>query len=65
MIFRNCTIVIPQVYYSFIHIFIPFFKNIKEMLTIITCSSHWRYAYGKKEEEECKGGEEVPAVNIF
>lgn len=35
------------------------------MLTIITCSSHWRYAYGKKEEEECKGGEEVPAVNIF
>lgn len=63
MIFSNCTIVIPQVYYSFIHIFIPF-KNIKEMLTIITCSSHWRYAYGKKEEEY-KGGEEVPAVNIF
>ena len=34
------------------------------MLTIITCSSHWRYAYGKKEEEECKGTEEIP-LNIL
>lgn len=35
------------------------------MLTIITCSSHWRYAYGKKEEEECKGTEEIPPLNIL
>ena len=34
------------------------------MLTIITCSSLWRYAYGKKEEEECKGTEEIP-LNIL
>ena len=35
------------------------------MLTILTCSSHWRYAYGKKEEEECKGTEEIPPLNIL